>query len=124
LLLVDSGVWIDHLREADPALARLLRAGQVLGHPFVTGEIAMGSLKDREMVIEALRCLPQAREARGEEVLELVERRLLFSRGLGWIDAHLIASALLTADARIWTRDRRLHDAATLLGVAGDPATA
>jgi predicted nucleic acid-binding protein len=122
LFLVDSGVWIDHLREADPDLERALRAGQVLGHPFVTGEIAMGSLKDRKTVIEALQCLPQAEEARGEEVLDLVERQVLSSRGLGWIDAHLIASALLTADARIWTRDRRLHDVAERLGLGGNPA--
>src|SRR3954464_4035882 len=98
MLLVDSGIWIDHLRSSDPALERALLSNEVLGHPFVTGEIAMGSLKQRQAVIESLQHLPQARVAQDDEVLALVERRSLFSGGLGWIGAHLLAATLLSRD--------------------------
>jgi hypothetical protein len=120
VLLVDTGIWIDHLRQAVPALERVLLAGEVLGHPFVTGEIAMGSLKARETVIDALGRLPQAETATDEDVLAMVERRRLFSLGLGWVDAHLLASTLLTRDARLWTHDRRLREAADRLGIAAE----
>lgn len=119
--LVDSGIWIDHLRGGDPDLHAALMAERILGHPFVTGEIAMGSLKDRAEVLDLLARLPQAGKARDSEVFALVERQALFSLGLGWVDAHLLASALLTPDARLWTRDRRLREAAKRLGVAGAP---
>jgi predicted nucleic acid-binding protein len=122
LLLVDSGIWIDHMRHRDPDLYEALLEERILGHPFVTGEIAMGSLKDRHDVLGLLPRLPQAEQARDEEVLELVEQRRLFSLGLGWVDAHLLASALLTPDTRLWTRDRRLREAAARLGVSGEPA--
>jgi predicted nucleic acid-binding protein len=118
VLLVDSGIWIDHLRQTVPALGQALFAGDVLRHPFVTGEIAMGSLKERATVIDALQRLPQVKIATDTEVLALVERRRLFSLGLGWIDAHLLASSLLTPDTRLWTRDRRLREAAERLNVA------
>ena len=117
MLLVDSGIWIDHFRKTDDGLQRALLSTEVLGHPFVTGEIAMGSLRDRASVIESLRHLPQAHVAQDEEVLELVERRRLFSLGLGWIDAHLLAATLLSRDARLWTRDRRLREAAEHLDI-------
>jgi predicted nucleic acid-binding protein len=122
LLLVDSGIWIDHMRKNDADLHEALMAERILSHPFVTGEIAMGSLKDRHDVLDLLARLPQADQARDEEVLDLVEQRRLFSLGLGWVDAHLLASTLLTADAGLWTRDRRLREAAARLGVAGEPA--
>jgi len=122
LLLVDSGIWIDHWRSRNPDLYEALMEERILRHPFVTGEIAMGSLKDRHDVLDLLTCLPQAEQARDEEVLELVEQRRLFSLGLGWVDAHLLASALLTPDAGLWTRDRRLREAAERLGVAAEPA--
>jgi predicted nucleic acid-binding protein len=118
VLLVDSGVWIDHFRKAEPALEAALVAGEVLGHAFVTGEIAMGSLRDRQTIIESLQHLPQAQRAGEDEVLALVDRRGLFSLGLGWIDAHLLASTLLTPEARLWTRDRRLREAAARLEIA------
>ena len=120
--LVDSGIWIDHLRSTDPVLHAALMGERILGHPFVTGEVAMGSLKDRTDVLAGLARLPQAGKAKDDEVFDLVERRSLFSLGLGWVDAHLLASTLLTRDARLWTRDRRLHDAAERLSVAGAPA--
>jgi predicted nucleic acid-binding protein len=118
VLLIDSGIWIGHLRAGDADVERALMARQVLGHSFVTGELAMGSLRDRETVLGLLQALPQAALASTEEVLDLVEHRRLFSLGLGWVDAHLLASTLLTADARLWTGDRRLHDAASRFGIA------
>jgi len=118
LLLVDSNVWVGHIRSADARLEQALLAGEVLGHPFVTGEVAMGSLRDRALVIRLLRALPQAEKARNDEVLELVERERLFSLGLGWVDAHLLTATLLTPGTRLWTRDKRLHEAAERLGVA------
>ena len=101
--LVDSGIWIDHLRSTDPVLHAALMGERILGHPFVTGEVAMGSLKDRTDVLAGLARLRQAGKAKDDEVFDLVERRSLFSLGLGWVDAHLLASTLLTRDARLWT---------------------
>ena len=120
--LADSGIWIDHLRRGDPDLQHSLASEGLLGHPLVTGEIAMGSLADRAGFLQWLRRLPQATRADDDEVMGLVERRGLFSRGLGFLDAHLLASTLLTPEARLWTRDRRLSEAAAELGVAGEPA--
>lgn len=118
MLLVDSGVWIDHLRKADPDLKAAFETRSLLGHPLVTGEIAMGSLADRGAVLALLRQLPQAVRAEDSEVLALVEERRLFSLGLGFVDAHLLASCLLTPATRLWTRDRRLRAAAERLGLA------
>jgi predicted nucleic acid-binding protein len=110
-------VWIDHLRAADPPLQRLLMAGRVLSHPFVVGEIAMGSLKRREEMLADLDCLPQAVVASDEEVRTFLDRHALFGLGIGYIDAHLLASVRLTPDARLWTRDKRLHEVAERLSV-------
>ena len=121
MLLVDSSVWIDHLRVADPALVRYLGEENVLCHAFVVGEVAMGSIRDRERTVARLNRLPIANEARHSEVMLLVEQERLFSRGLSWIDAHLLASTLITPGARLWTRDRRLHDAADQLAIAARP---
>lgn len=118
VLLVDTGVWIDHLRRGDATLGRLLMQGRVLGHAMVTGEIAMGSLANRPAVLGALQQLPQAVRARDEEVIDLIERQALFSLGLGFIDAHLLAATLLTPGALLWTRDKRLADAAASMAIA------
>lgn len=120
LLLVDTGIWIDHLRGGDAALSHALLQGRVLGHSMVTGEIAMGSLADRSGVLGLMQRLPQAVRASDSEVLALIARRTLFSHGLGFIDAHLLAAALLTPDARLWSRDKRLHAAAATLMIAAD----
>lgn len=119
MLLVDSAVWIDHFRHANPNLQREFDARALVGHPLVTGEVAMGSLADRRSVLGLLQDLPQAVRADDAEVLTLVERRRLFSLGLGFVDAHLLASCLLTPGTQLWTRDRRLQGAAERLGVAG-----
>lgn len=118
-LLADSSVWIDHIRRSNPALAAALRERRVLTHPFVIGELAMGSIKDRAAVLAALRALRRAVRAEDEEVLTLIERHRLFGTGIGLIDAHLLAATLLTPDTRLWTRDRRLGAAAERLAIAG-----
>jgi predicted nucleic acid-binding protein len=119
-LLADASIWIDHIRAADEVLTRLLRHGMILTHPFVIGEIAMGSIARRAETLFALARLPQAAPADHLEVMDLVERHRLFGTGIGLIDAHLLASALLTPETRLWTRDRRLADAAERLGVGAE----
>jgi predicted nucleic acid-binding protein len=119
LILVDSSVWIDHLRQGDVSLSDLLDRGRVLVHPFVIGELALGSLRQRAVIIGALQDLPKAIVADDSEVLGFIEAHSLFARGIGYIDTHLLASVRLTAGARLWTRDRRLQEVATALGLAG-----
>ena len=120
-ILADTTVWVDHWRRGNRALARQLAAGRVLVHPFVIGELSLGALHPRAPVLENLRPLHCARLAEPEEVDGLVERRRLLGRGIGWVDVHLLASALLEP-CRLWTLDRRLALAAEHLGVAWSPA--
>jgi predicted nucleic acid-binding protein len=118
MILVDSKVWVDHLRHGDPKLAGLLNTGLVWTHPFIIGEIALGSLRNREMILGALRDLPSATQASDQEMQSFIERRPLYSLGIGYIDAHLLAATRLTPGMRLWTRDRRLHDIAARLDLA------
>jgi predicted nucleic acid-binding protein len=118
VILVDTSVWVDHLGAADKALAALLDAGMVLAHPFVIGELALGNLRQREMVLQALADLPHASVATDAEVLHFIERYALSGRGIGYVDAHLLAAVKLTAGAELWTNDKRLHGVAVQLGVA------
>jgi predicted nucleic acid-binding protein len=118
VILVDTSVWVDHLRRGDAALEHLLDTAQVMSHPLVIGEIAMGNLRDRALVLGDLAALPIAMAVSDQEVLGLIERRALHGLGLGYVDACLLASTQLTPDARLWTRDRRLEAAARQLGVA------
>jgi predicted nucleic acid-binding protein len=120
VILIDTSVWVDHLRTGDARLSGLLDSGGVLGHPFVTGELALGNLRQRGFVLSALRELPQATVATDEEVLHLIDRRTLFGLGIGYADAHLLAAVRLTAGAKLWTRDRRLQAVATQLGLAAE----
>lgn len=119
MILLDTSIWIDHLRHDEPRVVELLTDGQVLAHPFVVAEIALGSLARRSVVIEVLEALPQAPIALHREVMALIEGERLSGLGIGYIDVHLLASARL-AGAKLWTRDRRLHAAAERLGVAAD----
>ena len=121
MILADTSVWIDHLRVGDAVLGDFLDRGGVLGHPFVTGELALGNLRQRDIVLRALRRLPQAIVASHEEVLRLVERQPLYGLGIGYVDAHLLAAVRLTAGAKLWTRDRRLRTVAVKLGLAVAP---
>ena len=118
MILVDTSVWVDHLRAGDAQLVSLLQAGEVLAHPFVTGEIALGSLQQRQVVLSALARLPQALVANDDEVLHFIGRNALAGAGIGYIDAHLLASVRLVAGTSILTRDKRLQSAALRLGLA------
>lgn len=117
MFLVDSSVWIGHLRAASAELRDLLTDGLVLIHPFVIGELACGSMKNRHRILADLNELPLAISATHEEVMGLLDRQKLSSKGIGWVDAHLIASALLS-DCRLWTLDARLGSAAASAKVA------
>jgi predicted nucleic acid-binding protein len=117
VILADTSVWVDHLRAGDKALVALLDAGMVLAHPFVIGELALGNLRQREIVLKALADLPHASVATDVEVLHFIERRALFGRGIGYVDAHLLAAIQLTAGAELWTNDKRLHGVAVHLGL-------
>jgi predicted nucleic acid-binding protein len=118
VILVDSSVWIDHLRARDEALSASLADGKVLSHPFVIGEVALGTIRPREAVLVSLQKLPSATVAAHGDVMHLIERYRLFGRGIGYIDAHLLAAVRLTPPAMLWTRDRRLLAVAINLGLA------
>jgi len=118
LILVDTSVWVDHLRSGDAQLVDLLERGAVLMHPFVVGEIACGSLSDRSSILELLEDLPAAVVAEAEEVLGFIDRHVLHGKGIGYVDVHLLASVVLTEGASLWTRDKRLRIAAEDLGRA------
>lgn len=120
-VLVDTSVWIDHLRRSDPDLVGLLEAGNVLTHPFVIGEIALGSLRQPARILDALVELPRAIVATDDEVLSFIAVHALGGTGIGYVDAHILASARLTPGVRLWTRDRRLSAVAQSLGHAGGP---
>lgn len=118
MILADTSVWVDHLRQGDAGLTDLLGHGQVLMHPFIIGEIALGILRQRRVVLEALGELPRVVVATDAEVLQFVESRSLAGRGVGYVDAHLLASLHLTPGTALWTRDKRLHGVAAEMGVA------
>lgn len=120
MILVDTSVWLHHLRFGHARLVSLLEARQVLGHPFVLGEIAVGNLPRRQATLQSLADLPQATVATHDEVLELLERERLFGTGVGYVDLHLLGAALLTPGAQLWTSDQRLRSVAARLGVAAN----
>ena len=108
MILVDTSVWVDHLRSGEPSLEELLNQSQILLHPFVIGELACGNLQNRQEVIALLQNMPTAPIASEEETLLLIDNHKLMGRGIGYIDAHLLASVLLGDGTRLWTRDKRL----------------
>ncbi|MCC6221813.1 MAG: type II toxin-antitoxin system VapC family toxin [Deltaproteobacteria bacterium] len=115
MILVDTSVWVDHFRRRNDDLSILLRDGQVACHDFVIGELACGNLRNRNMVLQLLSEIARAEIASHVEVLLLLEERKLTGKGIGWIDAHLLASCLIS-HLRLWTRDAALANAAALLG--------
>jgi predicted nucleic acid-binding protein len=121
VILVDTSVWIDHLRKGEPALIAALETGQVLMHPFVVGELACGSLDNRTELLSLLRDLPQAPVATDAEALGFIERHALMGRGIGYLDVHLLASVALAGRARLWTRDKRLAIVADSLKLTFQP---
>jgi predicted nucleic acid-binding protein len=118
VILIDTSVWVDHLRATEKVVVALLDKGLVLAHPFVIGELALGNLRQREIVLDALSDLPRAGVATDVEALHFIDRHALFGRGVGYIDAHLLAAVRLTAGAKLWTKDKRLHGVAVELGLA------
>ncbi|MCX6349205.1 MAG: type II toxin-antitoxin system VapC family toxin [Candidatus Aureabacteria bacterium] len=116
MILVDTSVWVDHFRHDEPLLRDLLIAAQVLTHPFIIGELACGNLRRRQEILQLLAALPKVEGASHEEVLHLVHTKALYGKGLGWIDAHLLASALLN-HIPLWTKDKRLAGIAQDLSI-------
>ena len=117
MILVDTSIWVDHLRSGLPQLTAALQESAVLIHPWVIGELACGNLRDRSRVLQLLQGLPAARVATPAEVLRLIEQHHLMGRGIGFVDAQLLASARLT-HCTLWTKDRRLAELAAALGVS------
>lgn len=121
MILADTTVWIDHFRSVNAAMQRQLNNRNLAIHPLIVAEVALGSLRNRAKTLEWLDLLPQVRVAQIAEVRALIEIRSLFSRGIGLIDAHLIASCLIDPPTRLWTRDKRLSAVAESLGIAAGP---
>ena len=118
MILVDTSIWVDHLRKGNATLAALLADGRVLTHPFVIGELALGDIRQRVAVLTSLSELPAAVVAAEVEVLSFIDRHALFGRGVGYVDVHLLAAAQLTTGAKLWTSDRCLRSVADTLGLA------
>jgi hypothetical protein len=121
LIIVDTCIWIDQLRQPEERLAELLLELRALLHPYVLGELALGSLPPRQTYLRSMKRLPRPRVARQYEVLRMVEAEKLYATGIGYVDVHLLASARLTPGTMVWTRDGRLHSQAERLGLAFHP---
>jgi predicted nucleic acid-binding protein len=117
-VLVDTSVWVDHLRTGNPALTALLERSQVLAHPWVLGELALGGVARNPEVATLLGALPRAPLVSESELAGFISTRSLHGRGIGYVDAQLLASAVLGPDAVLWSADKGLRAAATELGVA------
>ena len=121
MILVDTSVWVDHLRRDNSELRKLLEKGRVLSHPFIIGELAMGNLEQRDTILSAMQDLPQVTVALYHEVLEYIANRELFGLGIGYVDAHLLAAAQISPEALLWTKDKRLSKIAAKLTLAFQP---
>jgi predicted nucleic acid-binding protein len=117
VILADASVWIDHLRARDDVLVKQLGAGNILVHPFVIGEIALSHLRQRDLVVRMLQRQRPAVVAAHNEVMQLIDVEKLFGLGIGYVDAHLLASARLTPGSSLWTRDKRLREISRKLGI-------
>lgn len=120
MILVDTSIWVEHFRVGHPVLRRLLERGVVLGHPWVTGELALGHLAHRQEVLGLLGALPPATVVTDSEILAFIVRNDLGGTGIGYVDVHLLAATRLTPHTTLWTADRRLAVGAAQLGVAVD----
>jgi predicted nucleic acid-binding protein len=121
LILADTTVWIDHFRSSNKEMREHLNRGNIVIHPFVIAELALGSLRERTRTLALLDLLPQLRVAHLSEVRTTIEARRLYSLGIGLIDAHLIASVFINPPMLLWTRDKRLRKAAERLGILASP---
>jgi len=120
LILVDTSVWIDHFHRTIPMLVEALESENVGVHPFVLGELACGNIRNRDEVLHLLATLPACVVASDTEAIELIERQRLMGKGIGYFDVHLLASVMLTEDAWLWTRDKRLLAVAARLSLAAE----
>jgi len=117
MILADTSIWIDYLRDRDPKMERLLGSGQIVMHPFIVAEIALGSLHNRRKRLEDMDALLEVRVAQLHEVRHMIEAHALYSKGIGLTDAHLVASCLMTPGTQLWTRDGDLKRVAKTLGI-------
>ncbi|MHB8450940.1 MAG: type II toxin-antitoxin system VapC family toxin [Mycobacteriales bacterium] len=122
MILVDTSVWLNHLRMGDSVLARLLEHGLVLGHPWVIGELALGHLSRREETLGLLAGLPRAEVASAAETLDFIDAQQLYGLGIGYVDAQLLAATRLTPETRLWTADQRLSAVARRLKMLAELA--
>ena len=118
MILVDSSIWIDYLRSGDVILAHLLEEGSVLTHPFVLGELALGNLRHREQILDNLLALPGIIPATNDEVMHFINASRLYGKGIGFVDAHLLASVRIAPGSRIWTRNKHLDALARQMNIA------
>ena len=123
MILVDTSVWIDHLRAGDAELADHLLHGRIVMHPMIMGELACGNLQNRNKLLSLWGHLPQAKQATHQEVMYCIEQNHFMGRGIGYVDACLLSSTLLMSDTLLWTRDKRLNKLATELHLAHQPTT-
>ena len=117
MILADTSVWIDHFRSGNNELQRALNQGQIVIHPWIIAELALGSLRERTKTLALLDLLPQVRVAQPSELRLMIEARRLYGLGIGLTDAHLIASAFLNLPTLLWTRDKRLRKVAEGLSI-------
>ena len=118
MILVDTSIWVDHLREPESELKTLLSANDVLMHPMVIGELACGNMRNRKQALEQWHSLPRINEANHEQVISLIEKKNLMGRGLGFVDVHLLCSVLNYPGSQLWTRDKKLNGIANKLNIA------
>ncbi len=117
MILADTSIWIDHLRSGNKEMKELLDRGQIVVHPFIVAELALGSLRDRAKTLALLDLLPQMRVAQLSELRLMIEARRLYNLGIGLTDAHLIASVFMHSPTLLWTKDKRLRQVAENLGI-------
>lgn len=118
MILADTSVWVDYFRKGDAELVRQLEANNIATHPFILTELLLGNLPDRVKTAADLDLLPSVKVARNDEVRRMITAHLLFQRGIGFVDAHFTASALLTPGTFLWSRDRRLREVAEGMGIS------
>ncbi|MGC2644817.1 MAG: PIN domain-containing protein [Candidatus Sulfotelmatobacter sp.] len=117
MILADTSIWIDHFRTRNHEMRRHLGLGNIVIHPLIIAELALGSLHERAKTLTLLDFLPQVRVAQLNEVRRMIEARRLYNLGIGLTDAHLIASVLINSPTLLWTRDKRLRKAAEALRI-------
>jgi predicted nucleic acid-binding protein len=120
MVLADTSIWIDHFRRDDRQLVQFLDRGDVVMHPFVIGELALGSVSKSAAMMDDLHDLPKAVMANTNEILKFIADRKLSGSGIGYVDAHLLAAAALASETFVWTRDKRLHAVAQSLSLAAE----